>query len=363
MRWGERTFAKNGWLFRVWTRMPVFWRFQLVGWAAFIALTLPVKASLSGDLITLVASFAVRDGLSFGLTLLMRALYDWVYRNHRKSTWIAGSIVAASVTGGFFQLVVFYFLGRVLPFEEMTIFGQSVALGIFYYRTGLFIFWSLLYFGIRQMRDGMERDLRLTRIEAEKRGAELQMLRAQMNPHFLFNALTTIQVGISHPGTYLQDVVQALADYLRYSLDHREQDQVPLGEEFDAIVAYLAVEKARFREELEIDIHMDEVVRTTLVPGILLQPLVENAIKYGHKTSPLPLRVKLLVSRSPADRIRIEVANTGEWTAPEERGSLGGVGLGNLRRRLELIYPGTHDLEISAADGWVTVRLELPMPA
>lgn len=254
---------------------------------AFLVLTLPIKLILSDTLLGMVGSIVVRDGFSFVLALAMRAIYERIYRDHKQPAWIIGSVVVASLTAALLQLPVFYLLGDIFPFEEKTLFSQSVALGIFYYRTGLFMCWSLLYFGIKFFRDSIQRDLSLSRAKVARQRAELQMLRAQMNPHFLFNALATIRAGLARPGPPLKDVVQALADYLRYSLEHRTEDFVPLGKEFDAVAAYLAVEKARFREEMEMACRIDKSARTASCPGILLQPLVENAIKYGRQTSPL----------------------------------------------------------------------------
>lgn len=344
----------------VWTRIPLFWRCQLCGWTAFFALTFPVKLHLSESVGAAFCSFLVRDGFSLVLTLLLRKIYACVYERHRRPAWIIGSIVLASATGALFQIPVYFLLGRLFPFEERTIFGQTALIGIFYYRLGLFSCWSLLYFGIRQMLDGIKRDLRLVLIESERRGAELQLLRAQMNPHFLFNALNAIQSGISRQDQHLADLVQSFAEYLRYSLENRDNDRVPLGNEFDAIESFLAVEKARFRELLEYECHIDEPARGQMAPGVILQPLVENAIKYGRKTSPDPLKIRMRVSLVKGKIIQIEVANTGQWLHRENRSPLNGVGLENLRKRLTLLYPETHIIRVLDKDGWVTVQIELP---
>lgn len=343
----------------VWTRIPLFWRCQLCGWTAFFALTFPVKLHLSESVGTAFCSFLVRDGFSFVLTLLLRKIYDRVYERHRRPEWIIGSIVLASATGALLQIPVYFLLGRLFPFEERTIFGQTALIGIFYYRLGLFSCWSLLYFGIRQMLDGIKRDLRLLSIESEKRGAELQLLRAQMNPHFLFNALNTIQSGICRQDSRLAELVRSFSLYLRYSLENRDNDRVPLGNEFDAIASYLAVEKARFLEKLDSECQIDPVARDALVPGIMIQPLVENAIKYGRKTSPRPLKIRVNISNLDSGGVQIEVSNTGKWIESNPANTLGGVGLENLKARLKLLYPDSHSFRVSSENGWVTVQIQL----
>jgi len=342
-----------------WSRIPLFWRFQICGWGAFFALTFPVKLHLSGSISASLGSFLVRDGFSFLLTLLLRKIYDRVYERHRKPAWIVGAIVSSSATGALLQIPVYFLVGRIFPFEERTIFGHSALVGIFYYRLGLFACWSLLYFGVRQMLDGIKRDLRLLSIESEKRGAELQLLRAQMNPHFLFNALNTIQSGIGRQDSQLAGLVQSFSQYLRYSLENRDNDRVPLGNEFDAIASYLVVEKARFQEKLVIDCQIDQVARDALVPGIIIQPLVENAIKYGRKTSPRPLKIQVNVSNIDSDGVQIEVSNTGKWIEPQPAETLGGVGLENLKARLKLLYPDSHSFRVSSENGWVTVQIQI----
>ncbi|MGC2576790.1 MAG: histidine kinase [Terrimicrobiaceae bacterium] len=161
------------------------------------------------------------------------------------------------------------------------------------------------------MRTARDRELRLARAESERRKAELQMLRAQVNAHFLFNALNTIRARVEGFTQELRNIVHSLADYLQYSLEHADREFVPLGKEFEALVSYLKVEKARFRDELEIDCRIEDAARNIAVPGIILQPLIENAIKHGRQTSRIPLKLRVLLFCPETERIHIEVSNTG----------------------------------------------------
>src|SRR5262249_9222664 len=161
---------------------------------------------------------------------------------------------------------------------------------------------------IRQVIMLRERELALAHAESAAARAELQVLRAQVDPHFLFNALNTVLAGLDREPRALAPVVQGLADYLRYSLLNRKATFVSLGGEFGARMSYLVVEKARFREGLEIDGHFDEGVRSLAVPVVILQPLVENAVKHGYKSSPPPLRVRVHVTAVDGGGADIEVA-------------------------------------------------------
>jgi len=180
-----------------------------------------------------------------------------------------------------------------------------------------------------------------------------------MNPHFLCNSLTTIEAGLGKQSPHVRDMVQALADYLHYSLTHRNDDFVPMGEEYDALMGYLTLERARLDGKLNIDCQIDNQARKALVPGIILQPLVENAIKYGRETSPSPLQLRLRVSRADPE-IQMEVSNSGHWIEKEKSRTAGGVGLENLQRRLVLLYSGEHRMEISKKEDSVSVQIFIP---
>lgn len=341
--------------------LPLFWRFQLGGWLAFTVFSFPLKWVVFETMPSSVVVSLYRDGLGFILTLGMREIYRRVYSRKIRPIFVTVVVCATSIVGGAILTVFSLLFHSALDFEEEKILVSPVIFAIFYFRTGLCACWSILYFGIKRIRDGMDRDLRLAHAEARRREAELQMLRAQMNPHFLYNALNAAIAGVGKPGQHLKELLQALAEYLRYSLTHRNDDLVPLGEEYDAIANYLTVEKARFRDALEIDCQIHACARDALVPGILIQPLVENAIKHGRKTSPAPLQVRLVVTRLSVDRVMIEVSNSGSWIEPETSKGIGGVGLQNLRQRLSLLYPEADTFSIINLNGWVSVRLEIPV--
>lgn len=119
------------------------------------------------------------------------------------------------------------------------------------------------------------------------------------------------------------------------------------------------MEKARFRDDIEIECQIEPAAREFLVPGILLQPLVENAMGYGRKTSPIPLRLRMTVSLLSSGSLMIEVANTGTWVEEEDARKFGGIGLGNVRKRMALLYPNRHRITVNKGNGWVSVSIEI----
>ena len=341
------------------SRASLFWRFQLAGWLALTIFTFPLKWVILESIPGAVLISCYRDGLGFLLTIGMREIYRRGYRKKMSKTGLAVMVIVVSLLGGL--ILTFFSLAfhHLFAFEEEKIFTNAASFAVFYFRTGLCVCWSLLYFGIKLMRESTNRELRLVMEQADRREAELQMLRAQINPHFLFNALNTILFAVEKQKQGVARMVQALTDYLNYSLLHRNDEFVTLGEECDALMDYLALEKARFGETLNLACQIDPETRTTRVPGVFLQPLVENAIKFACETSTSPFIVRLNITRKESGLL-IEVCNTGHWITPDPQRTSGGVGLENIRQRLKLLYPGQESLEIVPEEGWVAVRIHLP---
>lgn len=342
-----------------------FWRIQIIGWSIFTLATFPLKLTLFGDFTQALIASVLREGMGFLLTLVLWRIYRLWDRQSFTTPKLIAAIMAmslATTTVEIFLVLVIHHNFSLLPPESHA---RTFLIGIFCYRTMLYAFWSLLYFWIKDWQGAQRRERRLAQTKIRRREAELQMLRAQVNPHFLFNTLNTIQAGLNRDQEPLKKVVLGLADYLRYSLANQYRTMVPLSEEFDAMLQYLAVEKGRFRDELIFDGHIDEAAQRFPVPGIMLQPLVENAVRYGMEDSIRPLHVHIF-ARSPAEgRIEVEVSNTGNWIEPRGRrpDGTGGSGLETLRRRLSLLYPGKHDIQIKKEPGRVTVLIHLePSP-
>jgi hypothetical protein len=146
-----------------------------------------------------------------------------------------------------------------------------------------------------------------------------------------------------------------LAEFLRYSLLHNNAQEVALGEEIEAVRNYLAIEKTRFEERLEVEFRIDQETENLPAPSFLLNPLVENAIKHGLNSSTQPLKIRVSAQLRNGV-LRLEVANTGSLS----HGSDGTkVGLRNIRERIEKLYGGRGSFELAEEDGWVCARITL----
>jgi len=193
------------------------------------------------------------------------------------------------------------------------------------------------------------------------------MLRYQLNPHFLFNALNSIRAMIVEDQNRSRQMVTQLADFLRYSLDSDEQEST-LGDEIQAIENYLAIQRIRFEQRLEATMQVAPEAQGVTVPCFLIHPLVENAIKYGMQTSAMPLRVEIEVT-CHAQELTIRVSNSGRLLANSKDHSPGkppegtGTGLKNIAQRLNLVFPDRHTLRIQEKDGWVHASIQLQLDA
>lgn len=335
--------------------MTQFWRFQIIGWLGMAFVSFPLKLLMYQPMGLVLVVALTREPLGLLLSSGLRLIYRWAYARNLGSLAMAPLVFFASAVAGLIDMWIGLAITGPLASAEEPIF----AAGMFGFRGMIYVAWSLLYFWCKAQRAAQERELNLARAETMRREAELQLLRAQLHPHFLFNALNTILATLKPGQARPQRVVEGLAAYLRYALTHRHDATVPLGAEYDAAVNYLVVEQERLGGELLTDCTIDPATREAAVPGVLLQPLMENAVKYSRETSEPPHRVRLRVTRPAPGTVEIEVANTGAWIEPSAAPGPHGNGHENLRRRLALLYPERHAFAISAAAGWVTITVRL----
>jgi len=337
----------------------LFWRLQIAGWLLVIPFFSGVAMVVFGDLKTSLAVGVARQIIGFGLTLGMWRIYR---------RWPAATFRFATHVWKIFACCVLATAADVALSEPARILlniAEPPPLafhGVIFVRLALYVAWSALYFAIRQELETRDTALRLARAEAANREAELQFLRAQVNPHFLFNALNTIIAQAETNPAKVADTTHAVADYLRYSLSHVAH-RAPLGDELTAMDNYLHVESAGFGpDRLDWRIEASDEARNALAPTALVQPLIENALKYGLRTSPPPLRLRVN-ARTEAGALVVTVENSGTWItrAPGEKArDSTGIGLGNLRRRLELLCGPEARLETGTAVGGVLVEVRLP---
>ena len=214
-----------------------------------------------------------------------------------------------------------------------------------------------------EVRETRDRALRAARLEAELAQARLEALRAQLNPHFLFNALNTIAMLVRRKATpdALRGVV-SLSELLRKVLAGRGALEVPLREELALVDHYLSVEKLRFREHLAVEVAVQPDTLDVLVPSLILQPIIENAVRHGVARGSGTSHILLECSRNDG-KLRIAIRDDGPGF-PEgwDPATSGGLGLANTRERLQRMYMGDQRFEVTnSPDGGALVTLEIPL--
>ena len=209
-----------------------------------------------------------------------------------------------------------------------------------------------------RQRSAEQAELRALRAEEAAGKARLAALRYQINPHFLFNTLTSVDALARTEPARVPGLVSRLATFLRLRLKPQDHGMVTLGEEIEAARAYLDIERERFGEDLRVELDVPAGLLGRPVPELILQPLVENAVKHGLRADG---RIDLSVrARATATRLEVEVANTGRLDATAVRGQ-GGIGLENVRQRLALLHAGAASLSLAQEGERVVARLTLPL--
>lgn len=203
-----------------------------------------------------------------------------------------------------------------------------------------------------------DREAHAARLEARLKQAELDALRARIHPHFLFNTLHGISALVRKDPREAERLIAKLGALLRSVLEYERQDLVPLAAEIEFLRNYLDIEGARFGQRLRSSITVDEHAAGALVPPLLLQPLVENAIRHGLSATPSAVTIEVRGSRS-GNRLELGVKDDGGGADPSALKD--GIGLGNVRARLQQIFAGEQSMRIRTAEGdGFDVTLELP---
>jgi two-component system LytT family sensor kinase len=204
------------------------------------------------------------------------------------------------------------------------------------------------------------RQFRATQLEKTLAQAQLQNLRLQLNPHFLFNTLNTISSVMYEDVRAADRMIARLSDLLRSTLDQGDAQEVTLEREIEFLRLYVETMKARFEERLEVAVDASEETRGAMVPPLVLQPLVENSIKHGADDRS-KVRIEVSAARENGS-LWLQVRDHGPGIPGAKNAALGGgIGLSNTAERLERLYGGTHRLDLrNADDGGLIVTLQVP---
>ncbi len=330
-----------------------FWVLQLVGWSTWVLLLVVrdltfIPAEYMFDR-AMVFTLDAMVGLVFtsGLRYLYRASWDapaWL----RILVVLVGCLVASLAWQPIKRLIVATEFGANV---ELMGYGWAPFVNILLpFTFSLLLVWSVFYFCIKYYQLFQVEKEKFLRSEALAHEAQLRMLRYQLNPHFLFNTLNAISTLVMQGSSDTANrMLTKLSKFLRYSLDHDPLDEVDLEQELRSVQLYLDIEKVRFEERMRIEIDVSEEARKALVPSMLLQPLIENSVKYAIARSEDGGCIRI-TGKVLGDQLELCVIDDGpgpENGHEEATVASSGVGLQNVRNRLQELYDSRHRLELT----------------
>lgn len=339
------------------SRMSLYWKCQIAGWS-FYGLLASGIPSLYGGLRWMVLVRAA-VGMAIGIVLTERLRkymqgHGWPRLPLRR---LVPRIAAASlVVAALMVLLLLPLLLAILSSPSRA--GPLTAI----YSTHLVIVlgWILLYLGYHYVNRVRMAETEKWRLELAMRDTELGALRAQLNPHFLFNSLNSLRALVTEDPVRAKEAITGLAALLRHTLQLSRTRTTTIGRELEATEHYLGLEALRFESRLRYTISVDPTVLEHSIPPMLIQTLVENAIKHGIAPLPEGGTVRIAVQKR-SDGLHIQVRNTGTLAGePDQRG----IGLANSLERLRLIFGDrvTLQLQPSGPDE-VTCEVVIPSPA
>lgn len=347
-----------------------FWQLQIVGWGGALVLrgitTVANERPLSLLVLVLIATVT---GLS--ISSILSVIYRQLIHRRPLVTWgVTAIVLALAVSVSAFingWVISLYQAGSNANFAQLFI-------GVFYIDFTLLGAWSALYYAINFFLQIEEQNDQMMQLEAQATSAQLAMLRYQLNPHFLFNTLNSISTLVLLKQTEPANaMLTRLSSFLRHTLINEPGSKVSIAEEVETLKLYLDIERMRFEDRLRTDFRIDPEAANARLPSLLLQPLVENAIKYAVSTQEEGAQIRVS-AQLIGQKLRVTVSDTGPGLQNAGGGtSLSGVmagggdmvstgvGLPNIRDRLAQAYGEDHRFEIrTPPEGGFTVIIEIP---
>jgi two-component system, LytTR family, sensor kinase len=336
----------------------LFWGLHAAGWAAYgltqYAGALFYEKHASYGRVILVSALA-----GFVLSSPMRYIYRRLWK---RPPWqrIVGVLLTSYLTALALRLVInLSYQAFVDPdWQARTLFelfGGTLS------TTYLLVCWSVLYFGIKYYEAERKQEEAMLRAVALAQEAQLKMLRYQLNPHFLFNTLNAISTLIlDNQNRKANHAVTRLSEFLRYTLDQDPMKKVTLRQEIEALDLYLGTERLRFGERLRLEYAIEEAAFSALVPSLLLQPLLENSLKYAVAAREQGGVVRI-EGRVHQGQLELAVIDDGPGLREEQPAERRGVGLRNTRERLNVLYGEKCRFSVLNSNPGLRVDMALPL--
>jgi two-component system, LytTR family, sensor kinase len=347
-------------VYKILNKNKLYWLCQVLGWGVWIGNeTIFYSTEFHDDSWFFVQSALLNVLLCIFLTHKLRQIikkYNWVELPIDQAVIriVLSVFVIASVLAAINIPLDFYVLD-ILDTNEIT--TLSLLQYVLFWGKPI-MFWALFYYSYHYFERKSEMEVERLKLEASVRETEAKVLRAQMNPHFMFNALNSIRALILEDPSKAQKGITQLSNILRSSLLADRRKTVSLAEEMRTVDDYLALEKIRYEERLQVSKNIDENTLQFQIPPMLLQTLIENAIKHGV-SKPIKGGFVHLETKKIGNNLKISISNTGHLGATDS----GGFGLENTAQRLKLLYSEEASFTIQQSEkDIVLATILIPLP-
>jgi two-component system LytT family sensor kinase len=339
-------------------RNLLFWGLHTLGWSAYL-ITQSMGALLYDKPASYIKVVLVAAASGFLLSAPLRHVYRSLWRQRPSvifpavllSAWITALVWRAMINASYA-----HFVGDWMPGEPWYAWFAGALSS-----TYLLLCWSGLYFGIRWYESLQKQREEALEAAALAQEAQVKMLRYQLNPHFLFNTLNAIStLVLDGQGKVANQAIGRLSEFLRHTLDQDPMKKVTLRHELEALNLYLGIEQLRLGDRLRLEFDVDDAALSALVPSLILQPLVENSLKYAVAPREEGGRLRI-IARLERGQLDLAVADDGPGLpVGVELGEGRGVGFRNTRERLAALYGERHTLAVRFARPGLRLEITLP---
>lgn len=336
-----------------------FWKAQIIGWGFVSVSNFLIQSSIP-KIATSQLLFNSIIPMLVGV-LLTTAFRFFVYKKDWKHwSWgrMLGLIIGSTFLLTIGLLIIVFPVQMLLNQEKEVSFLIVMASGVNFFI--LFFIWTIIYFGIHYFNHWNQAEIDKWKLVAEMKEAQLDALKSQINPHFVFNALNNIRSLILEDKEKAREMLFNFSDLFRYSLQSTNQTQVTLDEELQMVNQYFDLLSIQYEDKLTYNISMDDGLEEVKIPPMMLQLLVENAVKHGISQFREGGVIIIDIDKLEHE-VNINVKNTGNLKTSASIGDKLGVGLANIRKRLDLLYNGKAQLQLKEVNEFVEATIKIPL--
>lgn len=343
-------------------RLLIYWLCQIFGWGLYLAFLVGMLVVFGGEEQLTTSNLLLQVIIYF--TLVVSS--DLFRLSVKRLKWLelkAWSIVPRAIIGTLItavivQSIIHILIYHLIQLEGIMPFSWSAFVGYIFNVFLALTLWSAIYFAIKFIQKQRKTEIEKLELTTALQEAELAVLKNQINPHFLFNALNNIRALILSEPEKARKMVTHISDLLRYSIQFNAAEKVSLKEEIEIVKDYLFLEEIQFNERLKYTIEVDPETEAFEIPPMAIQILVENAIKHGLSIQKQGGEISIVTAKIDGF-LSISVSNTGQLSSNNKRE---GIGIKNLMERMKILFGEFAEFELSNVDqNSVEAKLKIPL--